>query len=243
MRAHCMLGLLACVATAAAAQQPPATMPATNAPPGLTGFWALRFDSRNVVPAVLSPSVTPDEIARHRSADRHVIRWCQPVGMPLIMESSAPLDIVQGATQVAIASQMPSAGRHIYLDRRTPPGADILEPTRNGFSIGQWDGQTLFVHTTGFDDQGVTHLPGGGFRTATSELTERYQLVDQGRELEVTFTWTDPKVLQQPHSYAFRYYRVARDFNAGESFCDSNDQERSAFLTSSPAPARMPQSR
>jgi hypothetical protein len=241
MRIHRLLGLLVCVVVAsAAAQEPPAAAQSTNARAGLTGFWALRFDSRNVPAAQLTQGVTAAQITAHRRADQHVIRWCQAVGMPLLMQSTAPLDIVQGTTQIAITSEMPSAARHIYLDRKSPPGADTLDPAANGFSIGHWDGQTLLVHTIGFSDVGYTSLPGGGFRTSSSELTERYQLVEHGRELEVTFTWTDPKVFQQPHTYAFRYYRVPRGFNAGESFCDSNDQERAAFLTRPPEPVQMP---
>src|SRR5579871_553442 len=208
MKTHCMLGLLLCVAgaTATAAQDAPAPAPAPASRPGtgLTGFWALRFDSRNVPPAVLLPSVTAAQIAARRLADEHVIRWCQPVGTPYQMQSSAPIDIVQGKSQITITSESISAGRHIYLDRSSPPDAESLDPFANGFSIGHWEGQTLLVHTTAFSDRGYTALPGGGFRTATSELTERYRLVEDGHELEVTFTWTDPKVFQQPHTYAFR---------------------------------------
>ena len=96
----------------------------------------------------------------------------------------------------------------------------------------------MIVETEGFSDTGYTALPGGGFRTKTSHLSERYHLVDDGHELEVTFTWTDPRVFAKPHTYAFRYYRVPREFNAGENFCDSNDQERANFLTQVPMPVK-----
>lgn len=200
----------------------------------ITGFWALRFDSRNVPKASLLPSVTRKEMEEHESGDQHTIRWCQYQGMPYMMESTAPLDILQGDTQVVVISETPSAGRHIYTDRTTRPSPDTFDATRNGFSIGKWDGGTLIVETDGFSDTGYTSIPGGGFRTQTSHLSERYQLVDGGKELEVTFTWTDPKVFAKPHTYAFRYYRVPRGLDAGESFCDSNDQERADFLTKPP---------
>lgn len=159
-------------ATHAAPSAGPADAPsASNAPAsapdsGLTGFWALRYDSRNIPPAVLLPAVTSAQLGARRQADAQVIRWCRQVGMPLLMDSGAPLDIVQSRTQVAITAQIPSAPRHIYLDRAAPPSADTLDPTANGFSIGHWDGQTLWVHTTGFSDKAYTSLPGGGYPTA-----------------------------------------------------------------------------
>ncbi|HKQ85623.1 MAG TPA: hypothetical protein VJS43_02515, partial [Candidatus Acidoferrales bacterium] len=144
----------------------------------------------------------------------------------------------QGQTQIVIVSETPSAVRHIYTDRKSHPDPLTFDTVRNGNSIGHWEGDTLIVDTTGFNDEGYTSLPGGGFRTPTSHLKERYQLVEGGKELEVTFTWDDAKVFAKPHTYAFRYYRVPRGYNAGESFCDSNDQERGQFLTQSPMPVK-----
>ena len=213
---------------------PPAKTQSNHETPNLTGFWALRFDSLNVPKAPLLPGITQKIIDAHYQTDMHTVRWCQYVGMPYMMESQAPLDILQGKTQIVIVSETPSAVRHIYTDRNSHPDPLTFDAVRNGNSIGHWEGDTLLVDTTGFNDQGYTTLPGGGFRTPTSHLKERYRLVEDGKELEVTFTWEDPKVFAKPHTYAFRYYRVPRGYNAGEDFCDSNDQERSQFLTQPP---------
>jgi len=208
--------------------------PQQSAAPNITGFWMLRFDSRNVPEARLAPSVTAKQIAEHKQNDAHAVRWCLYQGTPAMMDAGAPIDITQGATQIAISSEAPSAARHIYLDRTARPDPITFDETPDGFSIGHWEGDTLVVETQGFSNTGFTGIPGGGFRTLTSHLTERYQLVDGGRELEVSFTWTDPKVFARPHTYAFRYYRVPRGFNAGEFFCDANDQERADFLSKPP---------
>lgn len=231
-----MLALLVfpALALAQSSTPPPAQTHQNGDMPSLTGFWALRFDSLNVPKASLLPGITVKEIEAHQEQDRHTIRWCQYVGMPYMMESQAPLDILQGKTQIVIVSETPSAVRHIYTDRNSHPDPLTFDAVRNGNSIGHWEGDTLLVDTTGFNDQGYTTLPGGGFRTPTSHLKERYRLVEDGKGLEVTFTWEDPKVFAKPHTYAFRYYRVPRGYNAGEDFCDSNDQERSQFLTQPP---------
>src|SRR4030095_12625183 len=82
-------------------------------------------------------------------------------------------------------------------------------------SIARWEGDTLVVDTTGFEPtHGVTAIPGGGFRTATSHLIERYRLLKDGAQLSVTFTWTDPAVFAPPHTYEFRYQRVERGYEA-----------------------------
>lgn len=201
---------------------------------GLSGFWVLRFDSRNVPPASLVPTLTAEQLSAQKEHDAHAVRWCLYQGTPAMMDGDAPLNIIEGKTQIAIASEVPSAARHIYLERTTRPDPATFDETPDGLSLGHWDGDTLVVETQGFSDTGYTGLPGGGFRTKTSHLLERYVLVNNGKQLEVTFTWTDPKVFAKPHTYAFRYYRAPQGFNAGEDFCDSNDQERANFLTQVP---------
>jgi hypothetical protein len=52
--------------------------------------------------------------------------------------------------------------------------------------------------------------------------------------LSVTFTWTDPSVFASPHTYEFRYDRVA---DAGEprSVRCFESPDRTRFLTAAPA--------
>lgn len=54
----------------------------------------------------------------------------------------------------------------------------------------------------------------------------------------MTFTWRDPTVYAKPHTYAFRYMRLPRSYNAGEVFC--NDRERSNFLSTLPTDLPTP---
>jgi len=122
--------------------------------------------------------------------------------------------------------------RHLYLNRTTHISSDVFDATTSGDSIARWDGDTLVVDTTGFEPtHGVTAIPGGGFRTATSHLVERYRLLKNGTMLSVTFTWTDPAVFAMPHSYEFRYQRLERGYEARPyARCDPFDTERATFL-------------
>ena len=65
------------------------SMSAHNSDHGLTGFWALRFDSRNVPEASLVPGISAKQIAALKEHDAHAVRWCLYQGTPAMMDSGA----------------------------------------------------------------------------------------------------------------------------------------------------------
>jgi hypothetical protein len=198
----------------------------------LSGFWELSFDSRKVPPANLLPGVTPAILAERARKDAHAIRWCNLLGMPFLMDSGRPLDIRQGRTALIIVPENASPPRYLYLERSTHIGEDIFDPTTYGDSIAHWEGDALVVDTVGFhEDRGITTIPGGGYRTATSRLEERYRLIENGSVLSVVFTWTDPTVFRTPHTYEFRYYRLPANYEARTWLpCDPYNEVRAKFL-------------
>ena len=205
----------------------------TTTPPDISGYWELPLDGKHIPRARLASRITPAILQAQAQKDAKAIRWCNWVGMPTTMDTGRPLDIRQGAREIVILAESPvTPVRHLYLDRATHISKDTFDPTTSGDSIARWDGDTLVVDTTGFEPtHGVTAIPGGGFRTATSHLVERYRLLKNGSMLSVTFTWTDPAVFATPHSYEFRYQRVERGYEARPyARCDPFDAERAAFL-------------
>jgi hypothetical protein len=86
------------------------------------------------------------------------------------------------------------------------------------------------VETIGFNDRGITAIPGGGWREAASKLTERYRLLNGGLVLSVSSTWEDASVFARPHAYELRYYRVADVVEPRTHNCMANDPERRRFL-------------
>ena len=223
--------LLAAVATTwsmAAIAQGRAT-----APPDISGYWELPLDGKHIPRARLTSRITPTILQAQAQKDAKAIRWCNWIGMPTTMDTGRPLDIRQGAREIVILAESPvTPVRHLYLDRATHISKDTFDPTTSGDSIARWEGDTLVVDTTGFEPtHGVTAIPGGGFRTATSHLVERYRLLKNGTMLSVTFTWSDPAVFATPHTYEFRYQRVERGYEARPyARCDPFDAERAAFL-------------
>jgi hypothetical protein len=203
--------------------------------PDISGMWMLLFDGTNIPRAQLSPNVTPDDVLNHARMDAYAMRWCNYVGTPFLMQSRFPLDIQQGRTETVIVAAEVSTARHIYTDGRGHVDPAQFEPTTNGDSIGHWEEDTLVVDTVGFSPtRGLTSIPGGGFKTATSHLIEHYRLVDNGTKLAVTFTWTDPGVFAVPHTYAFLYDRAPRPAWARKVACNPFDDVRTEFLSERP---------
>jgi len=206
---------------------------ASAAPVDLSGYWDLAIDSRYVPHATLLPSVTAAMIATHAEADAHAVRWCNLLGLPSLMDPGRPLNIRQGRREVVIvANIMNTQPRHIYLDRTKHISNDVFDPSTTGDSIAHWEGDTLVVDTVGFSPtRGLTAIPGGGYRTDSSHLVERFQLHNKGSILLVSSTWTDPKVFAAPQTYVYRYYRLPEKFDpAPANDCNPFDATRTAFL-------------
>ena len=230
---HAKIGLVLLAATVTAWSVVSFAQGRTTSAPDISGYWELPLDGRHVPPARLTPRVTPAILQAQAKNDAKAIRWCNWVGMPTTMDVGRPLDIRQGTREIVVLAESPvTPVRHLYLNRTTHISPDVFDATTSGDSIARWDGDTLVVDTTGFEPtHGVTAIPGGGFRTATSHLVERYRLLKNGTMLSVTFTWTDPAVFAMPHSYEFRYQRLERGYEARPyARCDPFDTERAAFL-------------
>lgn len=207
---------------------------AKNVAPNLSGYWQLQFDSRNVPRAKLTPmaaSANQEELVKH---DIREIRWCHLLGIPYLMTTS-PLQIAQNNTgqEIAIIVSTRNPGRHIYLDR-PHPNPETYDATSTAHSIGKWEGETLVVDTIGFDEEGLTAIPGGGRRTKDSHLTERFKLIAEGIQLSVVSVWTDPKTFIEPQTYEFRYHRAPKGFEMPNVDCDPANESRAKFLLNSP---------
>jgi hypothetical protein len=77
--------------------------------------------------------------------------------------------------------------------------------TWNGDSVGHWEGDTLVVDTTGFNDRSWLSSD----REPHSELlhvTERMRFVAEGTYMEVVTTVEDPVALTSPYTYT-RYHK------------------------------------
>jgi hypothetical protein len=216
--------------------RPPPPPPPKVHPRDLSGYWALPpipSDGRYIPTAALVPAVTRQRLAEVAAKDREAVRYCNQVGLPTVMGLGFPYNIRINPHFMVILTQYSAAqNRIIYLDRKEHLLDEAYDRGGYGDSIGHWEGNVLVVDTTMFaPDRGILSIPGGGFRTATSHLVERFQLLKNGQVLQLISTWTDANVFKGSHSYEYRYSRMPRDYEARLGLgCDPYDADRAAFL-------------
>ena len=107
--------------------------------------------------------------------------------------------IVQAPGYVVIRNEMIHEARVISLDGRPHIGSNIR--SYMGDSRGHWEGNTLVVETTNFNNQTGT---GGGFFSDAARLTERFTRVAQD-ELSYDLTVNDPKTWTKPWTIHMPY--------------------------------------
>jgi len=118
---------------------------------------------------------------------------CIPPGVPrLTITGLFPVQIVQTPEQIIILYEYMNIFRIIPLNAKHSD----LGSTYMGDSVAHWEGDTLVVDVTNFNDK--TWLTGTGtFHTDALHVTERYTRVDKDR-INYDVTMEDPKVLTNP---------------------------------------------
>jgi hypothetical protein len=194
-------------------------VPRVNGKPDLSGTWipgstlllfegeqsvaaARAYDAahgRAAAPPPESPPYKPDAEKQRqyylgrKGIDDPMAR-CLLSGVPRIMFRPLPFEIVQLPNRVHSLYENHHAFRNIPTDGTPHP--DDLEPSYLGDSIGRWDGDTLVVDVTGFNDK--SWLQGVG--TVHSEqlrVTERYTR-DTFETIRYEVTIEDPETLTKP---------------------------------------------
>src|SRR5579875_611773 len=130
---------------------------------------------------------------------------CFLPGVPRITGMPMPLEIVQKPNEVVILYESFRAWRRIPLDDQLRH-SDDLTPTWMGDSVGKWDGDTLVVDVTGFNDK--TWLAGQGtIHTDKLHVIERFKPINYDTILyeatvddpgALTKPWTTSSILRRP---------------------------------------------
>src|SRR3984885_8151484 len=119
---------------------------------------------------------------------------CLPPGVPRTpLLGLFPTQIVQTPETIVILYEYMGVSRIIRMNAKHP---DDVIPSYMGDSTGHWEGDTLVVDTTGFNDK--TWLIGTGtFHTEALHVTERYTRVDKD-QINYDVVMEDPNVLTKP---------------------------------------------
>ena len=122
---------------------------------------------------------------------------CLPMGLMQMTSHPFPKKIIQTPTQIILIYEgSGTTVRDVFLDGRTLPKAEDVEPWWNGYSVGRWEGDTLVVETTGFMDDGWLDVRGSPL-TSAARMTERFRRPTYGA-LVIDVTIDDPKAYTKP---------------------------------------------
>jgi hypothetical protein len=175
--------------------------------PEMTAWGQARFDAAK-------PQRGPRGVPVAETDD--LVYQCYPPGTPRIYIHPFPMEIIQLLGRVLMVFEYDHLIRQIYTDGREH--RTDLAPSYMGDSIGHWDGDTLVVETTNFNDRtwidriAVPH-------SEEMKLIERFYLNGEG-QLQIDIRVEDPVALAKPWEFS-RYYRKT-DWTIEELVCEDN---------------------
>jgi hypothetical protein len=155
---------------------------------------------------------------------------CLPPGGPRQFQVPYGLQIVEQPERQRIFVMSGGGNRNwrlIYLDGRPLPTADDGVATYYGNSVAKWEGDTLVVNSTGYNER-FWFSNGGLPHTENLKLTEKISRPDSNT-LKYEVTIDDPGAYTRPWTSAWNLQWVPNQ-ELEEYFCDDNnkDMERQA---------------
>ena len=217
-------------APATKASAAPAVRP-SGARPNLTGVWqAITSAHWDIEPHSAGPSLArelgaasaippgagiveggaipyrPEALAKRKEnvANRLTLDpeiKCYLPGTPRAMYMPFPFQIIQSQHYIMMAFEYAGAVRTIYMDHHTEAPADSWM----GWSNGHWEGNTLVIDTTGFNDLSWFDRA-GNFHSDQMHIVERIR-PRTAETLSYEATIEDPKVFSRPWKVSFPLYK------------------------------------
>jgi hypothetical protein len=139
---------------------------------------------------------------------------CYMPGIPRAAYLPQPFQIVQSATVVLMAYQFASTNRVINMGKPKEAAVDNWMGTANG----RWEGETLVVDNTGFNDQSWLDRS-GNYHSDALHVIERYTRTDRDH-IRYEATIEDSQVFTRPWKIALTLYReVDPNATLGEFKC------------------------
>ena len=126
---------------------------------------------------------------------------CFLPGVPRATYMPYPFQIVQTPQNALIAYEFAAASRIVYMNSKEESPIDSWM----GWSRGHWEGETLVIDVTGFNDQ-TWFDHAGNYHSDQLHVVERYTAVDRN-QLSYEATIEDPKVFTRPWKISMPLYR------------------------------------
>jgi hypothetical protein len=231
---------------------------ADQSKPDFTGVWGTYSESGGRRPGGPAPGggvrdlpFTPEGQRRHDEYNKlqgperaNPAAYCTDYGMPMMMETAGgyPLEFIQKPDQVTIIYEVEDELRRVYLNGKGLPKEKRL-PSRDGYSVGHWEGQTLVVETTDLADAEDQMHP----HSDQATIVERFSLgTDKaGRKvLSYSGTMTDPVYYTRPITFERKFSPTADGYIVPYRCTDEFwsaliDARREQLRAGKPVTARM----
>jgi hypothetical protein len=216
--------MVALASTPAVAQTTTYTPPRTrDGQPDLQGIWQVlntaAWDIQDHAASLGVPAgrgvvegneipYTPAALAKKQENFRNrqeldPLNKCHLPGVPRVTFLPYPFQIVQQADRINILHEFSRVIRYIYLNGNPHPAGHI--DWYMGDSRGRWEGNSLVVDVTDFNDE-TWFDRAGNFHSDALHVVERFTPTDRDHMLyEVTIE--DPKVFTRPWKMSMPLYR------------------------------------
>jgi hypothetical protein len=150
---------------------------------------------------------------------------CLPHGVPRINTNGLfPFKIIQTPQEIVILYEQLYLFRQVFLDGRKL--ASNPNPAWLGYSTGRWDGDTLIVETSGFNDKTWLDTERGHPATESLHVTEHFRRRNFGT-LEVVATIDDPKAYTKPWTTKVQKMNLQLNTDILEFICAENERDQS----------------
>lgn len=188
--------------------------------PDFTGLWTLKPAGGGGISQLKPDDIKPWAVALHTEREENLgsdspSLKCLPGGF---LYGLGLLKIVETPSLIVILSE-DLEYRQVFLDGRDLPKDP--NPAFMGYSVGHWDGDTLVIESSGYNDR--TWIGGGYPHTENLRLTERWRRDDFGH-LQIEVVASDPAIYAKPWTNKFKGEYTA-DTDLIEYVCAENEKD------------------
>jgi hypothetical protein len=201
-------------------------------------YWTNSYNAKIQPDGGGDPPYTQAAMATYRknmeavktfSLDDQARKLCTPDGVPRILASPYPFEIVESPNrgEIHLLYELNHVIRLVTMTKPLP-SADELEtfPFYSGHSAGHFEGDTLVVETAGFNEK--TFLDNSGApHTDQLRTVERIRKINGGKELEDVVTIHDPGVFTKDWSARF-VYQARPDIRITDYACGEKHRDLSS---------------
>jgi hypothetical protein len=170
---------------------------ALNMPPGQSVVEG------GTIPYLPAAAAKQRDNFEHRETDDPAEVTCYLPGVPRATYMPFPFEIIQTPKLVVFSYEFAHARRHVFTDGSPHPTG--FPDFWMGDSRGRWEGDTLVVDVTGFNDQ-TWFDRAGNFHSDALHVVERYTRVSPD-VMSYEATIEDPKVFTRPWKMSMPLYR------------------------------------